>query len=139
LASVRAHDGVLVLSTMLFADEVVPTTGLEGVPGEEVGISDRELSMAEQLIASLGAEFEPEKYHDTYREQLVEIINRKAEGEEVAAPTAAPTPAAVVDLMAALEASLAKAKEGKASADEAEAGSGAKSTRTKREKAAKAG
>jgi DNA end-binding protein Ku len=137
LASVRAVNGVLVLSTMLFADEVVPMNNLEGVPGEDVSISDRELSMAEQLIASLAAEFEPEKYHDTYREQLVDIIARKAEGQEIAAPTAAPTPAAVVDLMAALEASLAAAKEGKASAEKAE--SAAKPARAKRERAAKAG
>jgi DNA end-binding protein Ku len=135
LASVRAVDGVLVLSTMLFADEVVPVKGLEGVPGEEVDISDRELSMAEQLIASLGADFEPEKYHDTYREQLVDIITRKAEGQEVAAPTAAPSPAAVVDLMAALEASLAASKTGKDQADSATP----KAPRAKRERAAKAG
>lgn len=124
LAAVRAVEGVLVLSTMLFADEVVSMTGLDGVPRDEVSISDRELSMAEQLIASLGAEFEPEKYHDTYREQLLDIITRKAEGQEIAAPTAAPSPAAVVDLMAALEASLAAAKSGKAESDAAEAKAG---------------
>ena len=143
LASVRAVDGVLVLSTMLFADEVVPMTGVEGVPGDDVSISDRELSMAEQLIASLGAEFEPAKYRDTYREQLLDIINRKAEGQEVAAPTAAPSPAAVVDLMAALEASLAAAKTGKDRAGDPDGatadGAAAKAPRAKRERAAKAG
>jgi DNA end-binding protein Ku len=112
LAALRSVGGVLVLSTMLFADEVVPVDGLEGLPEADVTVSDRELGMAEQLIASLGAPFEPEKYHDTYREQVLDIINRKADGEDVSAPAAAPSPAAVVDLMAALEASLAAAKAG---------------------------
>ena len=66
--------------------------------------------MAEQLVASLSTEFDPTKYHDTYREKVLEVINRKAQGEEIAVPEEPAAAAPVVDLMAALEASLAAAK-----------------------------
>jgi DNA end-binding protein Ku len=75
-------------------------------------VSERELRMAEQLIESLTEPFEPERYEDTYRNQVLELIDRKAAGEEEV--VAAPAPAAeekVVDLMAALEASVRDAKE----------------------------
>jgi DNA end-binding protein Ku len=113
LAAIRPQDGKLVLSTMVYADEVnePETVGeLEGVG--DVDISDRELKMARQLIESLSAGFEPEKYEDTHRERVLELINRKAAGEEEV--VMAPEPAAadkVVDLMAALEASVTAAKE----------------------------
>jgi DNA end-binding protein Ku len=69
------------------------------------------LAMARQLVESLGADFEPAKYHDTYREQVLDLIERKAAGEgDIEMPTAQPSPAAVVDLLAALEASVEKAK-----------------------------
>ena len=67
--------------------------------------------MAAQLIESLSAEFEPDKFHDTYREAVLELIERKASGEEIVAPAAEAEPAKVVDLMAALEASVAAAKD----------------------------
>jgi DNA end-binding protein Ku len=110
LAALRAKEGALLLSTMLFADEVVPVADLEGLPDGATPLSDREIAMAEQLVASLTAPFEPAKYTDTYRQHVLELIEAKAEGHEVA--TVAPlTPAApVIDLMAALEASLAAAK-----------------------------
>ena len=110
LCALRAVDGALLLSTMLFADEVIPLSGLDGLAEADVDLSDRELAMAEQLIDSLGADFEPEKYTDTYREQILDIIARKADGEEFTAPAVTAAPGAVVDLMAALEASLAAAK-----------------------------
>jgi DNA end-binding protein Ku len=72
--------------------------------------SDRELKMAQQLIDSLSADFEPEKYHDEYREKVLELIERKAAGEEIAVQPEAPKPKNVPDLMAALEASLAAVK-----------------------------
>ncbi len=118
LCALRASEGALVLSTMLFADEVVPLEGLEGLNEADVTLSDRELAMAEQLIDSLGADFEPQKYHDTYREQVLELIGRKAEGQEISAPAVTAAPGAVVDLMAALEASLAAAKADKDEKDE---------------------
>jgi DNA end-binding protein Ku len=110
LATMRAKDGVLVLSTMLFADEVVDMATLDVPTAEDTKPTERELSMAEQLVASLSTEFDASKYHDTYREQVIELINRKAEGEVIAAPAEPAAAAPVVDLMAALEASLAAAK-----------------------------
>jgi DNA end-binding protein Ku len=99
---------------MNFADEVVPESELEGLPGPSANVSDRELKMAQQLIESLSGDFDPSKYEDTYREKVLEMIEQKAEGKELVAQpeTKAATP--VVDLMAALEASLAAAKGEKA-------------------------
>ncbi len=112
VAAVRSADGHLVLSTMVYADEVVDPQGIDEITDAQgVDLSDRELKMAEQLVESLAADFEPDRFHDTYREQVLELIEQKASGEEWVAPE--PTAAApkVVDLMAALEASVAAAKE----------------------------
>jgi DNA end-binding protein Ku len=112
LAAIRARDGMLVLSTMVYADEVnepLEIPELDEVTGVEV--SERERLMAEQLIESLSAAFKPEQYHDTHREQVLDLIERKAAGEEIIAAPAAPAAEKVVDLMAALEASVAAAKE----------------------------
>ena len=78
----------------------------------EAAASDRELTMAQQLIDSLSNEFDPGKYHDEYRERVLELIERKAAGEEVAIQPQAEEPAPAPDLMAALEASLAAVKSG---------------------------
>jgi DNA end-binding protein Ku len=113
LVALRPKDGVLVASTMLYADEVIGTEDLDLPSEEATEVTERELSMAEQLIESLSAEFDLSKYRDTYREQVLHLIEQKAEGVE---PTPAPEPevtAPVVDLMAALEASLNAAKGGK--------------------------
>jgi DNA end-binding protein Ku len=112
LAAVRAKDGALVISTMNYADEVVPVREVEGIPDEEaVELRDREVVMAEQLIESLAAPFEPERYEDEYRKQVLELIDRKARGEEVVAPAAVAEPTEVVDLMAALEQSIEAANQ----------------------------
>jgi DNA end-binding protein Ku len=113
LAALRPKDGVMVLSTMLFADEVVSTSDLEVPTAESTKPSDRELNMAKQLVESLSAPFDPAKYHDDYRERVMELIERKAEGQVIAAPAEAAPAAPVVDLMAALEASLAAARAAK--------------------------
>jgi DNA end-binding protein Ku len=113
LVTLRPKDGVLVLSTMLFADEVIDSRDLDVPTADATKPSDRELAMAQQLVESLSAEFDPTKYHDTYREQVLDLIEKKAEGQEIA-EVPEPAPAApVVDLMAALEASLAAARAGK--------------------------
>lgn len=112
LAALRPNGGRLMLSTMVYADEIndpLAIPELAEIDGLEV--SDKEMSMAEQLIDSLAGHFEPEKFHDTYREAILELIERKASGEEIVAPAAAAEPDRVVDLMAALEASVAAAKE----------------------------
>jgi DNA end-binding protein Ku len=99
---------VLMMETMIFADEVVPKEDLDGLPeAEELQVSDREVKMAQQLIESLATDFEPERYRDEYREKVLELIEAKAAGEEIAVAPEAPAPAKVPDLMAALEASLA--------------------------------
>jgi DNA end-binding protein Ku len=110
LAAMRVRDGVLVLSTMLYADEVVATEDLDVPTAEATKPSERELAMAQQLVESLSTEFDPTKYRDTYREKIMELIEKKAEGQEIALPEEPAAAAPVVDLMAALEASLAKAR-----------------------------
>jgi DNA end-binding protein Ku len=111
LVAIRPRDGVLAMETMLFADEVVPTDSLEEMATDgNVKTSERELTMARQLIDSLSSDFEPEKYHDEYRERVLDLIERKAQGETIVIEEPAAEEAPVPDLMAALEASIAGAK-----------------------------
>jgi DNA end-binding protein Ku len=112
LVAIRPVDGVLCVETMRYADEVVPVASLEGVPGEDVEVNRREVEMARQLVEALSGPFEPEKYRDEYREQLLELIDKKAAGEEIVAEPVSEAPAKVLDLMAALEASLARTSGG---------------------------
>lgn len=113
LAAIRPVDGKLVLSTMVYADEIVGSDEVELFAGlDDIEIADKEVEMARQLISSLEADFEPEKHTDTYREAVLALIDRKAAGEEtVVVAEADDEPGSVVDLMAALEASVAAAKE----------------------------
>lgn len=121
LAALRVVDGVLVLSTMLYADEVVSPKELDIPTADDVEVSERELKMAAQLVDSLTVDdFEPEKFADEYREKVMDLIERKAAGEVVVAPVAEAEPTKVVDLLAALEASVAAAKEARKSAASAE-------------------
>ena len=110
LVAIRPLEGVLAMATMNFADEVVNPDSFDETPGDEVDTTKRELDMARQLIESLTAEFDPEKFHDEYREAVLDLIERKAEGEEVVLQPVAEEPEKVPDLMAALEASLDAAK-----------------------------
>lgn len=123
LVAIRPRDGILTMETMLFADEVIPpddldeapqgakrpTRGAEGAGGKGK-TSKKELDMAQQLIDSLSGEFQPDKYRDEYRERVLELIERKAEGEEIVLEAPPEEPKKVPDLMAALEASIADAK-----------------------------
>jgi DNA end-binding protein Ku len=102
------------METMLFSDELVPVDSLDELPDEDVKATQREVQMARQLIESLAADFDPTKYKDEYRERVLELIEAKAEGQEIAMPEVPEQPSEVPDLMAALEASLAEAKKGKA-------------------------
>jgi DNA end-binding protein Ku len=112
LVAIRPAGELLMMETMIFHDEVVPTDDLDGVPdAKELKTTDRELKMAQQLIASLASDFEPSKYHDEYREKVLELVERKAEGEEIAIQPQDEEPTKVPDLMAALEASLAAVKD----------------------------
>ena len=117
LVAIRPVDGILCLETMRYADEVLPIAGL--VPDEEVAApTERELAMAKQLIETLSADFEPEKYHDEYRDQLLDLIERKAAGEEIVAEPTVEDRGKVLDLMAALEQSLQRAGKGGEEEDE---------------------
>jgi DNA end-binding protein Ku len=107
LVAIRSTDDVLTMATMLFADEVVPKDIFvdELAGAAEAEAAEREVEMAKMLIDTLSGPFEPGKYHDTYRERVMELIQRKAQGEEIAVQPAE-EPRAVPDLMAALEASV---------------------------------
>jgi DNA end-binding protein Ku len=108
LCALRPAGEALTLTTMLFGDEVLAPDRIDELDAlGDAEASERELKMAQQLIASLSADFEPTKYRDEYRERVLELIERKAAGEEIAVQPQAEEPAAAPDLMAALEASLA--------------------------------
>src|SRR3712207_2872960 len=110
LVAIRAMDGVLGMSTMLSADEVVDPESIDDLDFEDVEVGERELKMAKQMIDSLSPDFEPEKYHDEYREAVLDLIERKAEGQEIAVQPEVEEPGPVPDLMAALEASIRAAQ-----------------------------
>jgi len=113
LTAIRASGDVLVMATMNFADEVIPAETIDELktPAGAAEASERELQMARQLIDSLAGDFDPGKYRDEYRERVLELIERKAEGQEIAVQPVPEAPKAVPDLMAALEASLAAVAE----------------------------
>jgi DNA end-binding protein Ku len=121
LAAIRPMDEVLTLTTMRFHDEVSSPQDLDGEVFEEAKPKKpekRELAMAEQLIESLSSEFDPDKYRDEYREELLDLLERKAAGKEVvSAPSEEPKPTKAPDLMAALEESLAAVKGEEAATD----------------------
>jgi DNA end-binding protein Ku len=97
----------LTLSTMLYADEIIDSTELDELPANDAQPSEREMTMAVQLIESLTADFQPAKYHDDYRQQVLALLEKKAEGQVITTQPAAAPAGKVIDLMAALEASLA--------------------------------
>ena len=135
LVAIRAAGPVLTMETMLFPDEVVDPEGLDEIPVEEVKTTKQELQMAQQLIDSLSGEWESEKYRDEYRERVLDLIERKAQGEEIAVQPVAEEPAKVPDLMAALEASIKAVKD---RGDEEGNGAPAKKPARKRAPAKKA-
>jgi DNA end-binding protein Ku len=127
LVAIRPHGGILTMETMLFADEVIAPDSLDELAAADGDqkTSKRELEMAQQLIDSLTSEFEPEKSHDEYRERVLDLIERKAQGETVVVEAPPEEPKEVPDLMAALEASISSAKSPKGD------GAGKKSARSR--------
>jgi len=112
LAAVRPSNGILVLETLFFADEIRDPAAVIGpLPRAKVG--ERELTIARQLIESMATDWDPKRYADTYRERVLDLVERKAQGEEIVAEQPE-TRAPVLDLMAALEQSLASARQGRA-------------------------
>ena len=139
LAAIRAGGNVLTLTTMRFADEVVPASELDdALPQSKGKVAKREQEMAEKLIESLSTDFDPSSYRDEYREQLLELIETKAEGKEIVAPeTEEPQPTKAPDLMAALEESIAAVKGRKTSSEDGEgAKAKASSSTSKKRKSA---
>jgi DNA end-binding protein Ku len=108
LVAIRPMGDVLAMSTMVFADEVIDPSTIEDIPqADDVEVRDREVDIAKQLVESLSSEFEPDKFRDTYRDEVLALIERKASGEEIAVQPARDEEAEPVpDLMAALRASL---------------------------------
>jgi len=111
-AAIRAENGRLVMSLLAYADEVVDQSEISELQGlDDVDVSAKEITMAESLVESLSADFEPAKYHDEYREQVMALIRMKADGEEFEMPEVAAEKPKVIDIMAALEASVKAAKD----------------------------
>jgi len=130
LVAVRPMGAALGMATMLFADEVLPPERVEEIAeAAEVKTTKRELDVAEQLVLSLAGDFQPERYSDSYREQVLALIERKAEGKQIAvqpAPEEIAEPAP--DLMSALKASLdaVRARQGDGAAKPRKKGAGGK-------------
>ncbi|WP_028193469.1 Ku protein [Salinispora pacifica] len=121
LATLRVHQGVLLLNTMLWPDEI--RTPEFGFLDEDLKVRPPELAMASSLIDSMAGDFQPDVFTDDYRAALKEVIDAKVEGREVVQPEEVEeAPAAAVDLMAALKASVERAQ---AARGEKPAGSGA--------------
>jgi DNA end-binding protein Ku len=120
LATLRVRDGVLVLETMVWPDEV--RTPDFGFLDEDITVRPQELAMAQSLIESMSADFDPDQYHDEYRGALEQVIEAKVEGREIVEqPVQEEETGSVVDLMAALRASVAAAKKGRG--EDADSGS----------------
>lgn len=114
LATLRARDGVFVLETMLWPDEVrAPDFPfLE----EDIQVRPQELTMAESLIETMAGDFDPDEHKDAYREALQAVIEAKVEGREIAPAPEVAEEAPATDLLAALRASVEAAKKGRAPA-----------------------
>jgi DNA end-binding protein Ku len=131
LATVRLKDGMFVLETMYWPDEIRPAEFEE--LNKKARVSDAEVKMARQLVQQLSSEFAPEEFEDDYRKRLEELVQQKVEGQEIAvAATPEEEPTKVVDLMDALKASVAEAKKRK----EASSKDGAKKKTTRKKASA---
>lgn len=110
LAIVRVRDGVLTLSTMLFADEVRPTKDVEDARQKSHKPIAKQLDAAVAVIKELSADWEPERYHDDYRDRLEKVVARKRKGQTITAPTRRDESDVAPDLMEALERTLTEMK-----------------------------
>ena len=112
LAAIRPFESALAVSTILFHDEVVPVSEIDGVPTGRSApkVAPAEVKMAARIVDSMSREWDPKRYEDTYRVQVLDFLKKKAAGEEIVVEEPEEDEARVVDLMAALEASLEAAK-----------------------------
>ena len=111
LSAVRVYKNTIMMETMFYHDEIRATAGFSEL-NYNVKLHDNEIKMAESLISSLAEEFKPEKYNNEYRQAIMEIIQSKITGKEIAVPEK-PDVTNVIDLMEALKASIKLAKEEK--------------------------
>ena len=137
LATLRVREGVLVLETMLWPDEI--RTPDFGFLDDDVAARPQELAMAESLIESMAGDFDPSQYTDEYRRALQEVIEAKIAGREVVEPEPAAAPAGgeVIDLMAALRQSVAAAKQARGEEPAEERATGTDSAKGSRKAPAK--
>jgi DNA end-binding protein Ku len=138
LVAVRPHGDLLQMDTLIYFDEVVPQDRIDEVPDESVEVTERELAIAKQLVESLATDWQPEQYRDEYREKVMEMIEQKAAGEEVAVQPVTEDAAPVPDLMSALKASLDAVRE-KTAEEPAEPAPRKKRAPAKRKSPAKTG
>jgi DNA end-binding protein Ku len=118
LATLRVREGVIVLETMIWPDEVRAADF--GFIDEDIELRPQERQMARSLVESMAGDFEPEQYTDQYREALQAVIDAKVEGREIVEPEEMqPSAGNVVDLMSALRASVEAAKQGRAATEPA--------------------
>ncbi len=110
LAAIDPFGKTLLLTTLHWPDEIRSTGELD-LPEEEFDFKPAEMTMARQLVSAMTGPFEPEKYKDEYREALMQIIEQKVEGKEVVEPEQIEETGKLIDLMAALEASVNAAKD----------------------------
>jgi DNA end-binding protein Ku len=128
LCALRPLESTLLLETLHYPDEIRERD--QSLP--EAAVNDRELDVAGTLVDALEESFDPSKYHDHYREALLELIASKTEGREVVVPEAATAGAPVTDLMAALRASIEAARDRKAEGDSHDTSAGKAPTKTAR-------
>lgn len=118
LAAIRVTENALAMSTMRFADEVVHAADIPDIPSSLTEPGKKELALASQIVEALAEDWDPEQYHDTYTQELRDLIERKSEGELVTASEESPAQSAkIVDLMEALQASVKAVKDDRGSGD----------------------
>ena len=111
LCSLRPTDGLVLMNTLYWPDEIRTTAELKGLGDDEVTVNPRELQMAKSLVQSLAEEhFDANRYQDQYHEALMQVVNAKVEGAEIVAAPEADAAPRVMDLMEALKASVDAAK-----------------------------
>lgn len=121
LAAIRAREGALAMSTMHFADEVLDRSTIDAIPARGAKAPANELRLATQIIDSLAEPWKPSQYHDTYTEEVQDLIKRHEKGEDLVVEDRSPAAEAnITDLVEALQASLDAQKKGKGKARRSE-------------------
>jgi DNA end-binding protein Ku len=131
LTAIRPLDAALAMSTMRFADEVVPRKDIDEVPGRRSKPDAKMLKMATQLVDSLTGDWKPQQYKDTFTDELRDRIKAKEAGEELTKDPVPEPSNDVVDLMAALEASIEERKGRKSKSKSSSSSSGGSGSRAK--------